>query len=250
MDILIKAASYLRIELISREHNVPFEIRLKIDRSWNFTELHWMQTFKLDRVWRMRKSISKKSKKKYLHENPLVHNIFQKKSEFCKDYDGNQSWIRRYRPILEQTEQKLYLLAFEYIRTVVRVKCNRQVVRFEISCFRQNDSLPITEPMNWILQWCIYFVCFSYWMQFIEVNKNPINPHFTDGYTIRTDTHTHTFNQSHKNVCNKIRWNERNFIAPKRDITVFVITDYMLISLGKWNADEKIPCIVNVRWSA
>lgn len=59
--------------------------------------------------------------------------------------------------------------------------------------------------------------------------------------TSYAQAHTHTFNRSHKNVCNKIRWNERNFIAPKRDITVFVITGCMLISLGKWNADEKIP---------
>lgn len=44
-------------------------------------------------------------------------------------------------------------------------------------------------------------------MQFISDDKNPINPHFNTA-------HTHSF-QVIKIFCNKIRWNERIFIALK-----------------------------------
>lgn len=76
---------------------------------------------------------------------------------------------------------------------------------------------------------------FSHGVQFISDDKNPINPHFN---TAHTHIHTHSFRVIKNVFCNKIRWNERIFIALKIWIGGFFwhsLLAFILISPGKWN---------------
>lgn len=71
-------------------------------------------------------------------------------------------------------------------------------------------SLAHRESLSISLSIC--FFLFTLWVQFISDDKNPINPHFN---TTSIPTHTLSFRVIKRFFRNKIRWNERIFIALK-----------------------------------
>lgn len=108
----------------------------------------------------------RKKQEKYLHKIALEHTVLKKKeflpenSTFPKTTvkielgycDIDQFWNQNRAFICEKNMFELW----SELDVIDKLSNSKSLI------FAKKDSSPIMEPINWILQWCIFFICLSY----------------------------------------------------------------------------------------